>query len=169
MTRGFTRRQGLLGASALGALAMAGTPASAAGAQGRKAARGAARRRQQLRPQSFLAVNFPLFKNLYDSLIEYDAKVRRSRASPRPGRSRRTTPAWSMTLRSDVKFHSGGAFDANAVAATLKKGADPRRQERLSDDVGREGMDRHRPARDDDQLQHAGADRQITDCCSSSR
>ena len=78
-------------------------------------------------PQQFLTINFPIIKNLYDSLIEYapDGKAIPSLAS-----------AWTiapdsksvtLTLRPDVKFHSGAPFTAAAVAATLKKAADPQK------------------------------------------
>lgn len=76
-------------------------------------------------PQSFLAVNFPLIKNFYDSLIEYTAE---GEAVPS------LASAWdvaddnmsvTLTLRDDVTFTSGGAFNADAVAATLKKASDP--------------------------------------------
>ncbi|OJY35082.1 MAG: peptide ABC transporter substrate-binding protein [Rhizobiales bacterium 65-9] len=78
-------------------------------------------------PQQFLTVNFPIIKNLYDSLIEYtpDGKAVPSLAS-----------AWTiapdnksvaLTLRKDVKFQSGAPFNAAAVDATLKKAADPQR------------------------------------------
>ncbi len=78
-------------------------------------------------PQSFLAVNFPVIKNLYDSLLEYtpDGKAVPSLAT-----------AWTIapdgasvtvTLRNDVLFANGDKLDAQAVAATLKKAADPQR------------------------------------------
>jgi len=78
-------------------------------------------------PHSFLTLNFPIIKNLYDSLIEYtpDGKPVPSLAS-----------AWqiapdaasvTVTLRGDVKFQSGHPLNAQAVAATLEKGADPKR------------------------------------------
>lgn len=126
MTKGFTRRTGLLGATALGALAMTGTGAGAQALKGGRLRVALLADVNNYDPQSFLAVNFPLFKNLYDSLIEYDAD---GRAVPSLAESWTIAPGntgVSMTLRSDVKFHSGGAFDANAVAATLRKGADPK-------------------------------------------
>ena len=77
-------------------------------------------------PHQFSFVNAVLIKNLYDSLLEYtpDGKVQPSLAS-----------AWQMapdsmsvtlTLRQNVKFHSGNPFNAEAVAANLKKAADPK-------------------------------------------
>lgn len=76
-------------------------------------------------PQSFLAVNFPLIKNLYDSLIEYGPD-----GEPLPSLATDWTIAddntsVSLTLRDDVTFHSGAPMNAEAVAATLTKAADP--------------------------------------------
>lgn len=77
-------------------------------------------------PMSFSTVNFFLIKNLYDSLIEYTPK-----GEPEPG----LATSWDIApdhtavtvhLRSDVKFHSGNPFNAEAVAATLKKASDPK-------------------------------------------
>jgi peptide/nickel transport system substrate-binding protein len=78
-------------------------------------------------PHQFSTNNFPLIKNFYDSLLEYtpDGKPIPSLAT-----------AWQIApdnksvevkLRNDVKFHSGTPFNAEAVAATLKKSADPQK------------------------------------------
>jgi peptide/nickel transport system substrate-binding protein len=77
-------------------------------------------------PQSFLTVNFPIIKNFYDSLIEYtpDGKAVPSLASAWKIAPDNTSV--TLTLRKDVKFHSGAPFNAAAVAATLKKAADPK-------------------------------------------
>ena len=77
-------------------------------------------------PQSFFAVNFPLIKNFYDSLIEYtpDGKAIPSLASA--WKIAPDSKSVTLTLRSDVKFQSGKPLDAAAVALTLKKGADPK-------------------------------------------
>ena len=77
-------------------------------------------------PAQFSSVNFPLIKNLYDSLIEYTAEGQAipslaSAWSIAPGNT-----AVTLTLRRDVKIHSGAPFNADAVAATLKKSADPK-------------------------------------------
>ncbi len=77
-------------------------------------------------PAQFSSVNFPLIKNLYDSLIEYTAEGQAipslaSAWSIAPGNT-----AVTLTLRRDVTFHSGAPFNADAVAATLKKSADPK-------------------------------------------
>ena len=78
-------------------------------------------------PQAFLTVNFPLIKNLYDSLIEYTPE-----GQPVPS----LATAWAIapdsasvtvTLRKGVTFTSGAPFNADAVAATLKKAADPQK------------------------------------------
>src|SRR4051794_23154596 len=78
-------------------------------------------------PQSFQTVNFPVIKNLYDSLIEYTQE-----GKPVPS----LATAWeiapdatsvTLTLRKDVKFQGGNPLNAQAVAATLEKAADPKR------------------------------------------
>ena len=50
---------------------------------------------------------------------------RRSRASRRLGQIAPDNTSVTLTLRKDVKFHSGTPFNAEAVAANLKKAADP--------------------------------------------
>jgi peptide/nickel transport system substrate-binding protein len=78
-------------------------------------------------PQSFLTANFPLIKNLHDSLIEYTPE---GQAVPSLASAWQVAPdnrSVALTLRQDVKFHGGGAFDAQAVAATLAKAADPQK------------------------------------------
>ncbi len=76
-------------------------------------------------PMQFSTVNFFLIKNLYDSLIEYT-----SEGEPVPS----LATSWeigadntsvAVTLRDDVTFASGDAFDAEDVAATWAKAADP--------------------------------------------
>ena len=77
-------------------------------------------------PAQFSSQNFPLIKSLYDSLIEYtpEGKAIPSLASAwKVGDGNR---AVTLTLRRDVSFHSGNPFNAQAVAATLKKAADPK-------------------------------------------
>ena len=77
-------------------------------------------------PAQFSSQNFPLIKSLYDSLIEYTPE---GQAVPS------LASAWTvgagnnsvtLTLRRDVAFHSGAALNAEAVATTLKKAADPK-------------------------------------------
>ncbi|MEO8856020.1 MAG: ABC transporter substrate-binding protein [Burkholderiaceae bacterium] len=77
-------------------------------------------------PAQFSSNNFPLIKNLYDSLIEYTSE---GKAIPS------LASAWSvgagnnsvtLTLRKDVSFSTGAPMNAEAVAATLKKSADPK-------------------------------------------
>ena len=78
-------------------------------------------------PQQFSTVNFPLIKNLYDSLIEYTPD---GKAVPSLATAWKIAPdntSVTLTLRKDVKFHSGAPFNAEAVAATLKKAADPQK------------------------------------------
>ncbi len=81
---------------------------------------------QSFDPMNFTTLNFPLIKNLYDSLIEYDAA---GAAIPSLATAWKIAPdntAVTVTLRSGVTFHSGAPFNAAAVDATLKKGADPK-------------------------------------------
>ena len=78
-------------------------------------------------PQAFLVLNFPLIKNLYDSLIEYTPD-----GKPVPSLATAWTIApdatsVTVTLRKGVTFQSGNPFNAQAVAATLQKAADPKR------------------------------------------
>src|SRR3954447_7575450 len=78
-------------------------------------------------PQQFSTVNFPLIKNFYDSLIEYTPD---GKAVPSLATAWQIAPdnaSVTVTLRTDVKFHSGAPFNADAVAATLKKAADPQK------------------------------------------
>lgn len=126
MTMEFTRRAGLTGA-----LTLATTALFMPGEVEAQALKGGRLRVALLAdianfdPHQFSSVNFPIIKNVYDSLIEYtpDGKAIPSLAS-----------AWTiapdsksvtLTLRGDVKFHSGAALDAEAVAVNLKKCADP--------------------------------------------
>lgn len=77
-------------------------------------------------PHQFSFVNAVLIKNLYDSLLEYtpDGKVQPSLATAYQIAPDSTSV--TLTLRQGVKFHSGNAFNAEAVAANLKKAADPK-------------------------------------------
>ncbi len=78
-------------------------------------------------PLQFSAVNYPVLKNLYDSLIEYTAD---GKAIPGLAQSWKIAPddsAITLTLRDDVTFSTGTKLTADAVAATLKKAADPAR------------------------------------------
>src|SRR5215213_9938470 len=78
-------------------------------------------------PQQFSTVNFPLIKNFYDSFLEYTPE---GKAIPSLATSWQIAPdnrSVEVKLRNDVKFHSGTPFNADAVAATLKKSADPQK------------------------------------------
>lgn len=78
-------------------------------------------------PQSFSSVNFPLIKNLYDSLLEYTPQ---GEAVPSLATAWQIAPdnaSVTVTLRQGVRFHSGNPLNAQAVAATLVKAADPQR------------------------------------------
>ncbi len=77
-------------------------------------------------PAQFSSVNFPLIKNLYDSLIEYTAEGQAIPSLASAWQIGAGNNAVTLTLRRDVTFHSGAPFNADAVAATLKKSADPK-------------------------------------------
>ncbi len=87
-------------------------------------------------PQSFITPNFPLIKNLYDSLIEYTPD---GHAIPSLASAWAIAPdhqSVAVTLREGVAFQSGAPLDAAAVAATLKKAADPVRGKNLFSTMG---------------------------------
>jgi peptide/nickel transport system substrate-binding protein len=77
-------------------------------------------------PAQFSSGNFPLIKNLFDSLIEYTAEGRAIPNLASAWQIGQGNSSVTLTLRRDVKFHSGAPFNADAVAATLKKSADPK-------------------------------------------
>jgi peptide/nickel transport system substrate-binding protein len=76
-------------------------------------------------PLQYSAVNYPLIRNLYDTLIDYTAD-----GKALPGLATAWTiasddSAVTLTLRDDVTFTDGTPMTADAVAATLVKAADP--------------------------------------------
>jgi peptide/nickel transport system substrate-binding protein len=78
-------------------------------------------------PQQFSTINFPLIKNLYDSLIEYTEN-----GEPIPSLAESWEIAGDNTsvtvkLRDDVTFHTGTKMTSADVVATLEKGANPER------------------------------------------
>ena len=78
-------------------------------------------------PMQFSGVNFPLIKNMYDSLIEYAPE---GQAIPSLASAWKIAPdnkSVTLTLRTDVTFHSGRPLNAEAVAVSLKKAADPQK------------------------------------------
>jgi peptide/nickel transport system substrate-binding protein len=77
-------------------------------------------------PQSFAAINFPIIKNLYDSLIEYTPDGQPVPSLASAWKIAADNRSVTLTLRDDVTFQSGRKLDAEAVAATLKKAADPK-------------------------------------------
>jgi len=128
MSNGFTRRSGIK--TSLGLAAASLLPSASAMAQALKGGRLRVALLADVNnydPQFFLAVNFPLFKNLYDSLIEYDDKGQAIPSLADSWKIASGNTSVSMTLRKDVKFHSGAPLDAAAVVETLKKGADPKK------------------------------------------
>lgn len=78
-------------------------------------------------PQQFSTVNFFLIKNLYDGLIEYTDEGKAVPSLATDWTISEDNTSVSLTLRDDVTFHSGAAFDAEALTATLEKSADPER------------------------------------------
>ncbi len=78
-------------------------------------------------PQQFLTINFPIIKNIYDSLIEYTPEGKAVPSLATEWKMGEDNASVTVTLRKDVKFHSGTPFNAQAVAATLAKGADPQK------------------------------------------
>ena len=77
-------------------------------------------------PAQFSSNNFPLIKNLYDSLIEYTAEGQAIPSLASAWAVGAGNTSVTLTLRRDVTFHSGAPMNADAVAATLKKGMDPK-------------------------------------------
>jgi peptide/nickel transport system substrate-binding protein len=76
-------------------------------------------------PLQYSAVNYPLTRNLYDPLIEYTPD---GKAVPGVVESWQIAPdngSIALKLRGDVTFTDGTPLTADAVAATLKKAADP--------------------------------------------
>ena len=78
-------------------------------------------------PHQFSFVNAPLIKNLYDSLIEYTPDGKPVPSLATEWSIAPDSASVTLTLREDVKFHGGGPFNAEAVAANLVKAADPKR------------------------------------------
>lgn len=131
MKRRHVLASGLLGALHLAAPALlTGNQASAQQPQvrgGRPLRVGILQDMTNFDPQSFSSVNFPLIKNLYDSLLEYTPT---GEAVPSLATAWTIAPdnqSVTVTLRENVKFHSGAPMNAAAVAATLVKAAHPQR------------------------------------------
>ena len=83
-------------------------------------------------PQQFLTINFPLIKNIYDSLIEYTPD---GKAVPSLATAWKIAPdntSVTLTLRKDVKFHSGTPFNAAGGGRHPEEGAPIRRRARTS-------------------------------------
>lgn len=78
-------------------------------------------------PQSTGAINRPIIKNLYDSLIEYTAEGEPVPALATSWEIADDNTSIEITLRDGVRFHSGSQLDSSAVVATLEKAADPER------------------------------------------
>jgi ABC-type transport system substrate-binding protein len=78
-------------------------------------------------PMAFSTVNFPLIKNLYDSLLEYTPEGQAVPSLAEAWQVADGNGSVTVRLREGVKFHSGGPVDAAALDATLKKAADPQK------------------------------------------
>lgn len=77
-------------------------------------------------PQQLSSVNFPVIKNLYDSLLEYTPT---GEAEPSLATTWKIAPdnaSVTVTLRPDVRFADGTPLTAKDVAATLAKANDPK-------------------------------------------
>ncbi|SFZ86506.1 peptide/nickel transport system substrate-binding protein [Devosia enhydra] len=78
-------------------------------------------------PQQFSTINFPLIKNLYDSLIEYTENGEPVPSLAESWEIAEDNRSVTVTLRDDVTFHSGKTMTSADVDATLQKGANPER------------------------------------------
>ena len=76
-------------------------------------------------PQAFSAVNFPVIKNLYDSLIEYAPDGSATPALATEWTIAEDGTSVTLKLRDGVVFSTGNPLNSAAVAATLEKAADP--------------------------------------------
>lgn len=76
-------------------------------------------------PQAFSSVNFPIIKNIYDSLIEYTAEGEAIPWLATEWEINDDNTSVTLTLRDDVTFHSGEPLNSAAVAATFEKANDP--------------------------------------------
>lgn len=78
-------------------------------------------------PQQFSTINFPIIKNLYDSLIEYTEDGEAIPHLATGWQIADDNRSVTVALRTDVTFHSGAPFTSADVAATLEKASDPER------------------------------------------
>jgi peptide/nickel transport system substrate-binding protein len=87
-------------------------------------------------PHQFSAVNMPVMKNMYDALIEYTAEGKPEPSLASSWAIASDNRSITLTLRTDVKFHSGAPFDAEAVSVNLKKCADPAKGKNVFPSMG---------------------------------
>ena len=83
-------------------------------------------------PQQFSTVNFPLIKNLYDSLLEYTPD---GKAVPSLATAWKIAPdntSVTVTLRKDVKFHSGAPLQRRGGRGEPRRRPPIRRRARTS-------------------------------------
>lgn len=121
-----TRRSGLKGAVALAAVSLAWPLAQAQALKAGRLRVALLTDVVNFDPAQFSSNNFPLIKNLYDSLIEYTSEGQAIPSVASAWAIGQGNTSVTVTLRRDVTFHSGAPLNAEALAATLKKSADPK-------------------------------------------
>lgn len=127
MKQGISRRFALAGGVALAAAFMNAAPSHAQDVKGGRVRVAILADINNYDPQQFLVVNFPIIKNLYDSLIEYAPDGQAIPSLATAWKIAADNKSVTLSLRKDVKFTSGAPLTAAAVDATLKKAADPQR------------------------------------------
>ena len=80
---------------------------------------------RHLTPQHFQYQNFPVIKNLYDSLIEYTPEGKAIPSLATSWNISSDNSSVTVIIRPNVKFHSGSVLTSADIAATLKKAANP--------------------------------------------
>ncbi len=76
-------------------------------------------------PMQFSSQNATVMRNLYDTLIDYDAHGKAIPALATAWKVAPDSTSVTLTLRSGVAFQDGTAMDGAALDATLKKANDP--------------------------------------------
>lgn len=127
MKQGISRRFALAGGVTLAAAFMNAAPSHAQEVKGGRVRVAILADINNYDPQQFLTVNFPIIKNLYDSLIEYAPDGQAIPSLATAWKIAADNKSVTLSLRKDVKFTSGAPLTAAAVDATLKKAADPQR------------------------------------------
>lgn len=76
-------------------------------------------------PMQFSSQNATVMRNLYDTLIDYDAHGKAVPALASAWKVADDSTSVTLTLRQGVRFQDGSAMDSAALDATLKKANDP--------------------------------------------